>query len=139
MSTNLLNYDKLIRRLINHRPSRSRPVLKMSEIISLIDASMNEFLRTDTAFLELSLPMTICGDIHGQFYDLIRLLNFCFWPPETRYLFLGDYVDRGSHSIETICLLFLLKLRYPNDFYILRGNHETATLNKFYGFYQEIE
>lgn len=96
--------------------------------------------------LVLSSPIVIVGDIHGQLSDLNKLLRIAQETPQAsiksgtaKYLFMGDYVDRGNHSLNTFLLLALLKIQYPNRFFLLRGNHETRQISNLYGFYTECQ
>lgn len=81
-------------------------------------------------------PVTIVGDLHGQFYDFVKLIDPDVGgdPEENKYLFLGDYVDRGNFSIEVLTLLLSLKISYPKSVVILRGNHECRQLTSFFNF-----
>ena len=112
--------------------------LSESEIKYLCIESKKIFLA-QPILLELSPGLNICGDIHGQFYDLLQLFETGGYPPEKNYLFLGDYVDRGKQSIETICILLAYKIKYPENFFLLRGNHECSSVNRVYGFFDECK
>ncbi|GAA5892465.1 hypothetical protein JCM8208_005828 [Rhodotorula glutinis] len=112
--------------------------LKNAEITAICQAAREVFLSQPT-LVELSPPVKIVGDVHGQYSDLIRLFEMCGFPPNANYLFLGDYVDRGKQSLETILLLLCYKVKYPENFFLLRGNHECANVTRVYGFYDECK
>lgn len=119
-------------------PPGTQASLSESEI-RLLCQLVRPILLSQPMLLELEAPLKICGDIHGQYTDLLRLFEYGGFPPEANYLFLGDYVDRGKQSLETICLLLCYKIQYPENFFILRGNHESAGINRIYGFYDECK
>ncbi|KAJ2040790.1 serine/threonine protein phosphatase Pzh1 [Coemansia sp. S3946] len=112
--------------------------LRNSEIIAVCHAAREVFLAQPT-LLQLAAPVKITGDIHGQYSDLLRLFDKCGYPPHCNYLFLGDYVDRGKQSLETMLLLMCFKIKYPDNFFLLRGNHECANVTRVYGFYDECK
>jgi len=138
MDENLL--DDIIRRLLETKNARTirQAQVTEAEVRQLCQVSKEIFLKQPN-LLELEAPIKICGDIHGQYSDLLRLFEYGGYPPQAKYLFLGDYVDRGKQSIETICLLLSYKIKFPENFFLLRGNHECASINKIYGFYDECK
>lgn len=135
-----IDINQIISKLLEVRGSRpgKQVFLTENEIRGLVLKSREIFI-SQPCLLELEAPIKICGDIHGQYYDLLRLFEYGGFPPEANYLFLGDYVDRGKQSLETICLLLAYKIKYQENFFLLRGNHECASINRIYGFYDECK
>ena len=112
--------------------------IKEDECDYVIDKSY-EIFQKEESLLKIKAPLYICGDIHGQYYDLLRVFDILNYPPQSTFLFLGDYVDRGKQSLECLLLLLCLKIQYPDKIFLLRGNHECEALNKIYGFYDECK
>ena len=117
--------------------------LKSGKIISeevLIKCceKVKEILITESNVQPVSSPVTICGDIHGQFYDLLELFRIGGEIPDSNYIFAGDFVDRGYNSVEVISLLICYKIKYPSHITLLRGNHESRQITMMYGFLDEI-
>ncbi|KAA8549979.1 hypothetical protein F0562_001664 [Nyssa sinensis] len=120
-------------------PVRRQFFLDCNELADLCDGAERIF-SSEPSVLQLKAPIKIFGDLHGQFGDLMRLFDE-YGSPSTAgdiayidYLFLGDYVDRGQHSLETISLLLALKVEYPHNIHLIRGNHEAADINALFGF-----
>jgi serine/threonine-protein phosphatase 2A catalytic subunit len=115
--------DKQIETLMECKP------LSESEVKQLCERA-KEVLIQESNVSVVRAPVTICGDIHGQFHDLKELFRIGGQPPETNYLFMGDYVDRGYYSVETVTLLVCLKVRFRDRLTILRGNHESRQITQ---------
>ena len=132
--------DEIINKLLQSRKFKPgyKVQLEENEIKWLCYKSRDIFM-SQPILLELEAPINICGDIHGQYYDMLRLFEYGGYPPESNYLFLGDYVDRGQQSIEAVCLLLAYKIKFPDNFFMTRGNHECASINRIYGFYDECK
>lgn len=99
---------------------------------------VKELLIEESNVQPVCAPVTICGDIHGQFYDLLELFRIGGEIPDTNYIFIGDFVDRGYNSVETFELLMCLKIKYSSHITLLRGNHESRQITVVYGFLDEI-
>jgi serine/threonine-protein phosphatase 2A catalytic subunit len=108
----------------------------MAELKQVTDLA-KEVLSAESNVQPVRSPVTISGDIHGQFHDLMELFRIGGYPPDTNYLFLGDYVDRGYFSVECVSLLLCFKVRFRERITILRGNHESRQITQIYGFYDE--
>lgn len=130
VTSSKFSIDKCIERLFN---GEILPECDIKEICKLA----LEILSKEKNIVEVNTPITICGDIHGQFADLLELFKIGGYIPDTTYLFLGDYVDRGFKSVETISLLLCYKIRYPRRLFLTRGNHECRKVTQVYGFYDE--
>ena len=135
-----MNVDSIKEKLLSVRGNKpgKQVDLKEEEIKFLIEQSL-PIIKEQKMLIELEAPIHVCGDIHGQYYDLLRIFDNCGYPDDYNYLFLGDYVDRGKQSLETICLLLCYKIKYPEKVTLLRGNHESSITNRIYGFYDECK
>ncbi|KAJ5675813.1 hypothetical protein N7462_008710 [Penicillium macrosclerotiorum] len=136
-----IDLDDMISRLLNagHSTKVTKGVCLNNAEIRAVCSASRELLLSQPALVDLSPPVKIVGDIHGQYTDLIRLFDMAGFPPTSNYLFLGGYVNRGTQSLETILLLLCYKLKYPENFFLLRGNHECANVSRVFGFYDECK
>jgi len=135
-----LAVDEILASLLQVRSARpGKEVVLPERQITLLCHTARDIFIQQPILLELEAPIKIVGDVHGQYYDLLRLFEYGGFPPEANYLFLGDYVDRGKQSLETVCLLLAYKVKFPENFFLLRGNHECASINRIYGFYDECK
>merc|ERR1711976_90681 len=115
---------------------RNCEIISEEEVKQLCQKA-KEILIEESNIQRVDAPVIICGDIHGQFYDLIELFRVGGDCPEKNYLFMGDFVDRGYNSVETFLLLLALKVRFPDRITLIRGNHESRQITQIYGFYDE--
>lgn len=129
--------DKLI--AVRGRHPSGQSVYSPQDTVLALCSRAREIFMSQDMLLDLEVPIKLCGDIHGQYHDLLRIFNHAGFPPKSNYLFLGDYVDRGKKSLETICLLFAYKIKFPENFFLLRGNHESPSICRIYGFYDECK
>lgn len=132
--------DAVIEKLLRIRGSRpgTSSDLNAAEI-RMVCLRARDVLLHQPMLLELQAPIKIVGDIHGQFRDMLKIFEYGGLPPHANYLFLGDYVDRGKQSIECATMALAYKIKYPENFFILRGNHECAAICRIYGFYDECK
>ncbi|KAJ0397441.1 hypothetical protein P43SY_009296 [Pythium insidiosum] len=139
--SSLVVVDNVIKKLlaVQDKPSQTEVTDLTTEEVMVLCRKVRTIFLEQPALLEVPAPINICGDTHGQYADLLRLFEMGGFPDEKNYLFLGDYVDRAMQSIETICLLFAYKIKYPSRLFLLRGNHECASINRIYGFYDECK
>ena len=131
---NSILFKLLMSRAPNSKQSKALP--SPQQVIHLAQA-VSRVLDADPICLQLTGDFVVVGDIHGNIDDMIRILEKYGYPPATRYLFLGDYVDRGNFSVEVVLVLYLLKLKFPDRVYLLRGNHESEQVSSMYGFKDE--
>ena len=124
--------DKIMEKVLQKPPAK----ITKEEVFFACDKVM-ELLIKEKNLIQLEAPITVVGDLHGQLYDFLEIFKLQQPPPESKYLFLGDYVDRGYYSIEVLMYLLCLKIKYPDRVFLLRGNHECASITYQYGFYHE--
>ena len=138
----LLTFNKQKELLYKQKPSEKNKPFRFnisSNVIIKLCELVKPIFKYEPNVLNIDTPINIFGDIHGQFSDMIHFMEMTGLPPVQNFLFMGDYVDRGNNSIEVCALLFAMKIMFPNNIHILRGNHECPEVNSMYGFLNECE
>ena len=125
-----MNVDEMIEKCYKKQLLPQGVIRELCELIK-------EILIDESNLRQVKTPVTLVGDVHGQFYDVLEMFKVGGFCPSTNFVFLGDYVDRGYYSVEVITLLCCLKLRYPDRVTLVRGNHESRAVTSTYGFYAE--
>ena len=131
------NLDRQIADMLKCKPLPEMEVKALCQKVYIVVIQAKEILIEEPNVVPVRAPVVVCGDIHGQFHDLMELFEIGGNVSDTNYLFMGDYVDRGHHSVETVTLLIALKVRHKDRITILRGNHESRQITQVYGFYDE--
>lgn len=129
--------ERILKSLLGSSRARDTPVKLNSADLERLCDTAEKVLSSDPMLLRVPEPICVIGDLHGQYYDLLEFLKIGGHPPATKYLFLGNYVNRGKNNVECIALLLALKVKYPESVFLLRGNHETVELSRQYGFFAE--
>jgi len=126
------DFDKMLKKVINLE------LLTINEIKIVCDKS-KEILMKEPTLLNISPPITLVGDVHGQFQDLMEIFYQQGYPKDgMSFIFIGDYIDRGLNSVEVLLVLLIYKIQYPKQVFLTRGNHESRLITQQYGFYDEI-
>lgn len=135
--------EQLIKKMMESFPENMTPLtmkpLLTPAFVHWICDRVQPILEAEPNVIDVTSCVHIVGDIHGQFNDLVTIFKLGGIPPKQKYVFLGDYVDRGKHSLEVICLLLILKYLYPKEMILLRGNHESREMIKMYGFSEDCK
>ncbi|EAY16362.1 Ser/Thr protein phosphatase, putative [Trichomonas vaginalis G3] len=135
-SVDSIFYNTLLSRV--NKDEKIQNYVSETEIQFILN-EVSKIFQEESILLEIPAKLHVVGDLHGNVNDLVRIFQKVGYPPEQKYLFLGDYIDRGDYSIEVLLILFCLKIKFPSHVYMLRGNHEIVSMSSYYGFKDEIE
>ena len=140
-SMNISDPDKIIESVIKSRSDRSiriETLIQDKQILDILN-DVDNILVKEPILLKIPPPVRVVGDLHGNIDDLLRIFETDGYPPNMKYLFLGEYVDRGICSFEVMITLFALKIKFPQHIYLIRGNHEIQHISESYGFLEELK